>query len=284
MNTQTPAPIAAHVAEMLKLPPKERILRMRQGCWILHPRAEDVMRDLEYVLAQPPRRRMIGMTIVGPSNNGKTTLVERFIAQNTSDLSVPDAEVHEFLRVEAPAQPSPTMFLTRVLHCAGDPRAHRGTLIEKTERALHLLPKVRLRLLFLDEIHNVLAGSAAQVASFLNTLKQLSNELQIPVVLIGTEQAVEVLARDRQLHSRYPPRHLPAWECDRNFVQLIKRLIAELPLRDPPKLSEVAVRRIHEAAVGATGAVVEILHRAAVAAIVSGRERIDDEGIEQALR
>src|SRR2546423_1765777 len=67
------------------------------------------------------------------------------------------------------------------------------------------------RMLIIDEIHHVLAGSLLQQHNFLNTIKHLSNELQIPIVGVGTREAFNALQTDPQLANRFEPVFLPRW-------------------------------------------------------------------------
>ena len=60
-----------------------------------------------------------------------------------------------------------------------------------------------VRMLVLDEIHNILVGSTLKQKQFLNTLKFLSNELQIPIVAAGTKDALQVTRTDDQIANRF---------------------------------------------------------------------------------
>ncbi len=61
---------------------------------------------------------------------------------------------------------------------------------EKQIQVLHLLRAVQLRVLVIDEIHHILTGHIAKQRQFLNVLKHLGNELKIPLVGVGTIDAV----------------------------------------------------------------------------------------------
>jgi Bacterial TniB protein len=47
-------------------------------------------------------------------------------------------------------------------------------------------------MLMIDEIHNIISGSVSRQRQFLNVLKYLSNDLQIPLVTFGTQDALRV--------------------------------------------------------------------------------------------
>lgn len=268
------------VAALLSRGNAERIRAIRGGTWIPYPRAKQALSQLRYVLDQPSSSRMTGLTLAGPTNNGKTTIIREFIAQNRAQRSEPSAERPEFLYVETPPIPNTSMLYTQILRGVGDLKADRGTTTQKLARVMHILPQLRLRMLFLDEIHNVLAGSAKQSEAFLNTLKYLSNQLYLPVVLIGTESALNVIRTDEQVLSRYPAFTLSPWAQDEQFTRLVSIVLSTLPLRRRTRLSQSAVARIHARSRGALGGVVQVLQRAAVWAIENGAEEITPRALE----
>lgn len=258
-----------------------RIKAIRDGTWIPYPGAKRTMAELKYVLEQPPSGRMTGLTLVGPTNNGKTTIIKEFMATQRLRPVNADAARPEFLYVDTPPEPNVSMFYTSVLRRINDPKADKGTSAQKLARLLHIVPQLQPRMMFLDEIHNVLAGSTRQSEAFLNTLKSLANQLQLPIVLIGTEAAINVIRTDPQVLSRYPAFHLPAWPWDDQYARLVKMVLSTLPLRRASSLSKRTVEHIHDRTQGALGALVQVLQRAAVWAIEKRVEEITPQAIEE---
>lgn len=274
--------LTAIARSALDRPPEERIRLVRAGAWIPYPRAQQIRERLRWVLEQPPSPRMIGLTVSGPTNSGKTTIIRAFMSEMTGHASGAEAERRDYLYVEAPPFPSASMLFTAILAAAGDLKAQKGTMVQKMYRVQHILPQLGLRMLFIDEIHNVLAGSQKQTEVFLNTLKSLSNHLRIPVVLIGTENAVHVLRTDAQVLNRFPAIELPHWAFDASFHQLVRRVISTFPLRTPPRLSAPALQRLHKFSGGTLGSAVQVLQRAAVLAIREGSDEITSKLLEVA--
>ena len=54
----------------------------------------------------------------------------------------------------------------------------------------------------IDEIHNILAGSTHKQREFLNILRFLGNELQLPIVGVGIKDAYLAIRSDDQLENR----------------------------------------------------------------------------------
>jgi len=125
--------------------------------------------------------------------------------------------------------------------------------------------------LVIDEVHNVLSGSRVQQRRLLNLLRWLGNELQIPLIAVGTAEALHAIQSDDQLANRFEPIALPPWRHGEEYRQLLSTLEAVLPLRQPSDLAapELAAK-ILSAAEGILGEIVSIVTRAAVRAVSSG--------------
>ena len=62
-------------------------------------------------------------------------------------------------------------------------------LVEVEQLALQLLRAVRMRVLVIDELHNILGAKENVGRQFLNLIRFLGNELRIPIVGVGTKDA-----------------------------------------------------------------------------------------------
>ena len=63
---------------LARLPADERIQRLRADRWIGYPRAVEALNRLEALYAWPNKQRMPNLLLVGPTNNGKSMIVEKF--------------------------------------------------------------------------------------------------------------------------------------------------------------------------------------------------------------
>ncbi|EPK3350627.1 TniB family NTP-binding protein, partial [Pseudomonas aeruginosa] len=52
--------------------------RLRADRWIGYPRAVEALNRLEALYAWPNKQRMPNLLLVGPTNNGKSMIVEKF--------------------------------------------------------------------------------------------------------------------------------------------------------------------------------------------------------------
>ena len=89
------------------------------------------------------------------------------------------------------------------------------------------------KMMIVDEVHHLLAGTVREQRQSLNQLKFLSNELRMPVIALGTSEALYAMQADPQIASRFEPFALPRWRESaalREFVVSFGRL---LPLHLP---------------------------------------------------
>jgi hypothetical protein len=126
-----------------------------------------------------------------------------------------------------------------------------------------------------DEIHSLLAGTFREQRIILNAIRFLANDLRIPLVCLGTDEANQALMTDPQLADRFAAADLPPWEDDSAFEQLLLSFESILPLR---QLSEFRDARIHQRILslseGVLGRICKLMEAAAIEAIRSGEERI----------
>ncbi len=265
-------------------PAEIRIRRIRTDRWIGYARAEAALSAMEDLLTFPKRTRMPNLLLVGPSNNGKTMIVEKFRREH---LRGAEADLREgaisvpVLKVQMPPAPDERRFFSAVLEALGAPDRSNDRLAAKQDMAMRMLRATNVRLLVIDEVHNILSGSRDQQRRFLNLLRWLGNELQIPLVAVGTSEALRAIQSDDQLANRFTPFSLPPWRHDAEYLRLLNTLEAMLPLRERSGLEEPALaQKLLNAAEGILGEIVNLVTTAAAAAVVAGEERILIERID----
>ncbi len=205
---------------LARLPADERIQRIRADRWIGYPRAVEALNRLETLYAWPNKQRMPNLLLVGPTNNGKSMIVEKFRRAHPVGTDA-DQEHIPVLVVQMPSEPSVIRFYVALLAAMGAPLRPRPRLPEMEQLALALLRKVGVRMLVIDELHNVLAGNSVNRREFLNLLRFLGNELRIPLVGVGTREAYLAIRSDDQLENRFEPMLLPPWEANEDCCSLL---------------------------------------------------------------
>lgn len=269
--------------KLLELSDAERIERIRAPRWIGYPQAKAILAKLEDLLTYPKAHRMPNLLVVGDTNNGKTMLVQRFCAQHPADDN-PDGDGIRVpvLFVQAPPIPDEGRFYNAILELLFAPYKPNDRVDKKQFQVIKLLKYVGLRMLVIDEIHHVLAGNLNRQRAFLNVLKYLGNELQVPIVAVGTRDAFRALQTDPQLANRFEPVLLPRWEFDTDFLRLLASFERMLPLREPSMLHDTSMAtKLFSMCEGYIGELSRLLTSAAVHAVEMRREKIDERVLSE---
>jgi hypothetical protein len=257
------------------LPKDERIQRIRSDHWIGYPRALETIHRLEMLYHWPRKQRMPNLLLIGPTNNGKSMIIEKFRRHHPASSS-DDQEHIPVLCLQMPAEPSVLRFYVALLAAMGAP-LRPGTRLPALEQlALSLLRRVGVKILVIDELHNLLAGPINQRREFLNLLRFLGNELHIPLVGVGTREAYLAIRSDDQLENRFEPIVLPLWEVNDDSYSLLASFAAVFPLRRRSYIATPDMARyLLTRSEGTIGELAHLLTAAAVAAVESGEEAIN---------
>lgn len=272
--------LAKAVAIVADQDDEARIAYIRRDRFVPHQRAEDVLNDLEMLYRTEDAVRPQGRLIVGRSLMGKSTVFEEFLRNHrASDNPEGDAAIVPVLLVQYPEAASEGVYpeilakLNARLPVNAQPRVQR-------KAAVDLLKSIGIRVLLIDELHNVLEGSANAQRKGLNSIKYLMNELRRPVVCAGTVEVLNAIKSDPQMHSRLKRLPLPLFKDDADFQELLAGFELLLPLRKPSGLADEALSTlIFQIAMGIVGEVADLLNAAAIYAIEEGIECITAEVI-----
>ena len=187
-------------------------------------------------------------------------------------------EHHSVISMEMPASPSQRRFYAQLLQAINAPYRPSDRLEALEFTTVRLLTAMRPRILFVDEIHNLLSGTPREQRTALNLLKFLSNKLNCCIVVSGTQDALVALQSDDQMISRFRPFELARWKVSDEFRGFVQAFEKTLPLRLKSDLGEQPiVHALLAASHGVTGTIAEVLAGAARTAIRLGTERITAE-------
>lgn len=270
-------------AAYLDRPDVERIAYIRSPRWIGYPQAQEILEQLENLLTHPKSHRMPNLLIVGDTNNGKTMLVKRFCDRHKPEDN-PDGEaaVVPVLYVQAPPVPDESRFYNAILELLFAPYKSGDRADRKQFQAIKLLRTVGLKMLVIDEIHHILAGTMAKQKAFLNVIKYLGNELEVPIVGVGTRDAFRAIQTDLQLSNRFDHALLPRWANDEEFLRLLATFERAIPLRLLSNLVDGALAdKIYSMSEGYIGEISRLLVAAAVEAIETRQEHIDKKILDR---
>ena len=281
--------LTAEARVIADLDDARRIAHLAEDHWIDYPRARQALQELARLLACPERTRMPGLLLHGESNIGKSMVIQKFLRAHTArefntDTGLLQVEV-DVLAVEMSSAPQERRLYGQLLMALNAPYRPGDRLAAVEYPAVTQLRKVAPRMIVVDEVHNLLAGTAHEQRASMNLLKFLSNQLRCAIVVLGTRDALAAMQTDAQIASRFPGFELPRWQENEDFRGFLAGFERQLPLRQASRISgsRAMVSTIMSATSGITGHISELLSRAAEAAIRSKKECITPELLQSVI-
>ncbi|NYS76585.1 TniB family NTP-binding protein [Halomonas glaciei] len=267
---------------VLGLSAEERIAFMDQPRWIGYPLANRIIEAMRGLMEKPSRPRMPNLLIVGESNNGKTTIVQRLSKLHGQGYVNEDADpVKPVIVTQSPPSADEKGLYIAILESFWAPYRPTDPVSKLRYQVIHQLRACHTRLLIIDEFHSLLTGGAVKQRETMNAIKLLCNELMLPIVGVGTRDAVRVLHSDPQHASRFDVVTLPAWTLTEDFQKLLAGFEKTLPLKQVSQLHKPELAfSLHAVSGGNLGDLHRLLIECANEAILSGKERIDGDIIQ----
>ncbi|TWC78348.1 TniB protein [Rhizobium sp. SJZ105] len=281
MNTEI-SHLTVTAAGLLGEADNQRIRATRSRRWLVYPRAKQVLDRLNLLVDQPRGTRMPSIAIYGDSGMGKTMIMKRFRDQHPPSFnSLTGRSKTPVLAMEMTSRPGKRRFYAELLTLLGAPQRPRSDIAQMEQAALRIMQAIGVQVLVIDEVHNILAGTYREQRIVLNTLRFLSNRLQISLVCFGVNDAREAIGGDVQLARRFEQFTLSRWAANEQLELLVALILRYTPLRNPSVLTAKSLRRLLQITEGITANIFHIINSLAIEAIQSGRERITDEAIEK---
>ncbi len=268
-------------AAIASLDNRTRIAHLRKDLYVPHKEAVDILNQLKLLFDEPDVIRPQGRQLIANSLMGKTTLIDRFRKSHpaSDDLDSDHAHV-PVLDIEHPDNPKDRIYST-ILSRLGVKPALRPAPSYLADYTIALMKKVGVRILIIDEFHSALHGGPATQRASLDTVKHIMNQLQRPIVLVGTSEVASATTHDPQISSRFkiiPLRRFNYTIDPDGFEDLLNGFEALLPLRQFSDLSAPELAKmIMSITAGVVGEIKDLLVRAATKAIENGTEKITSD-------
>lgn len=233
------------------------IIDRRESVWCREPQREALLQELHDLATDPARHRLQSIAIVGESNAGKSSLVERYkrlhpVVRGESALVVPA------ISVNMSGMPRTSDLSVALLEALQAPDPKTGTDVDRMKRFVQLAREMSLGIVFMDEFHDC-ADTSGRGKPFLRVIKLLMNE-KILVVPVGTEMLAEVLMRDPQLHSRFNFSRGRLQRID--DLGVLKGIMLHLSELDEDGISDAAVEFVLHESRGIMGHALDLIEGA----------------------
>lgn len=261
--------------EYLNKSDEERILKIQEQVWIPYPKAEEALAALERLMHYPKKDRMPNLLIVGGTNSGKTSILNRF-KERYKPYTEPFRHSIPLIHFSAPISPSHNALYEKILDFLRLPYGISDPASRKEYQVLETLRDVHTRMIIIDEFQDIFHGEIRQQKKFLAGIKHLGNELQIPIVAAGVHEVHRVISFDPQMANRFETIKLDKWKLDINFARLVASFETTIPLKEPSYLtSKEMLEKLYVMSEGILGELATILQKSAEFAINNKKEHID---------
>jgi hypothetical protein len=258
--------------------------RLAESIFVEYPRFTRIREQIAHChiyseIAAEPECMFIG----GPPGAGKTTLQNDYL--RGFPRSVREHVIHApVLCGRVPNRATDKTLVTELLLRLEDPAAEKGSSYNQTTRLKRFIKACGVRLIILDEFQHFLDKDSLRVLKTVSDwLKNLIDEAEVPIVLIGIPYAVEILDApgNEQLQRRFAVRATLdsfGWNTQderREFRAFLKAVDDQLPLNEPSHLADpLTAFRFYCATNGRVGKVMKIVRRATELALDQGLEHL----------
>ncbi|HBS24267.1 MULTISPECIES: TniB family NTP-binding protein [Thalassospira] len=252
-----------------------RIQSIRTEKYINHPNAKYVLGKLDRLIQYPKRSRMPCLLLFGKPGMGKTLILKKFFTSHCNSVTSSELIDHPIVCMQMPAAPDEKGFFEELLNALKSPLPYRATNSAMLALTRKILADTNTKIIMIDEFHAILAGTSRQQSLIFNTIRFLTNALQVPIVCAGTNKAFAALSHDDQLADRFEAVQLPQWQEGEQFSGLINTISSSLPLKKPSELTTpLSQKLILERTQGITLRIFLLIEVLACEAIANGSEQI----------
>lgn len=181
-------------------------------------------------------RKPKGRLLIGPPGCGKTFTSLTVMNSLHKKVDTNDLTTKPCIYINVSLFSNPSQLLSEILIQLGDINPYKGNLTQKKNTAIRLFIELGVKLLIIDEFHDILPKSnilpTSQIYSF---LKGFLDTCGIPFLLLGIENSQRFLEVDNQIRTRFLPTvELHAFSClseeeKLRFALIMESLILQLP-------------------------------------------------------
>jgi ATP-dependent Clp protease ATP-binding subunit ClpA len=261
-----------------------RIEYVLQSKFIPYPEALEILQRFTDLVSHPIIDRMPNYLLVTETNNGKTAILREFESRYVVINMPPNGPTLKVLYMQAPAKADESRLYSAILERLNVAHNDSDIASNKLRQVKSHIHSLGLKILIIDELHNISPATANRQREFLVTLKFLCNELKISIIAAGNSEVYDVITYDKQLANRFETIRLSEWHDKKEeFIAFIKGYEQRLPLKKASKLGENGklAGKIYKMGEGLVGEFVTIIKKAAVEAIKSDEEKITPEILDK---
>lgn len=233
-------------------------------------------------------------SIIGCSGIGKSSAINRAISIITEnkfiEVEETQSKIIPCLIVQCPFDCSVKSLLLEILRKVDElivSKYYENAIRARstTDLLIGNVSQVALNhigLLIVDEIQNVCNSRNGK--NLIGSLTQLINSSGISICMVGTPESAVFFESAMQLARRSLGLQYKAMEFDENFINVCKMLYSYQYTKNPSEITDSVIEWIYEHSSGIISVVVNLLHDAQEIAILSGKEELNLETLNEAYQ
>lgn len=221
-----------HAIRMLSRPLSERLVAIDNEVYIGWADADAALDRLVQLLAMSPHPRRPGMLLSGEPGQGKTHLL--FEAAKSCGVKIGGTpnhpEIEAIFVISVAGVESLKSFFVRIYTTMRMPVPKVCSIITICD----VLQVHGVKLLVIEEGQDLQrVRGATDLELILGQIKQMTNELCRPILIIGSPEIKNITRGDKHLHSRFgKPYHLREWSSPEALRDFLYPLVAHWPFPD----------------------------------------------------
>ena len=154
---------------------------------------------------------------------------------------------------------------------------------DREQAVVRLFRALNVRALIVDEVQDIAKGSEREQQRVLDGIKFVMNTAGVSLIGLGAPESERALVTDRHLAQRLPVHRLEPWRVDQQFLDFLSTVTESFPLRNPSQVrNEKVLKYLIGQTEGSLRPIMDLLTKAAVRAIQTGRECLTLEGLQEA--
>lgn len=213
--------------------------------------------------------------VVGESRTGKTIACDAYRLRHKAIQEVGKPPIVPVAYIQVPPEcGAKDLFKLIIEHLKY--QMTKGTVAEIRDRTLRVLKGCRVEMLILDEADRLKPNTFREV-------RDIGEDLEISVVLVGTDRLNAVIKNDEQVHFRFIACHRFGKFSGEDFkrtVEIWEKKVLQLPVASN-LANKTMLKVLGEATRGYIGLLDMILREAAIRALKKGLQKIDQATLKE---
>lgn len=182
-----------------------------------YPLVDRAYKIVERCYKQPKNERMNNVLFYGESNSGKTELI-KFIFKKLYNTH----QRNDIVYIRAPSRAVEGRLYDTILKAVRFPFKPSEKASTKRNAVIGAMETLQSKLLFIDDISNLLPNTESMQEIFLGVLRTLMQDTEMCIVATGIPGARDVIRRDSQVENRFSEViEIPFWPYDEKYNGLI---------------------------------------------------------------